>query len=215
MNIQLQKKLWSIAAKPPLISEFLIVPEWKTPCDIKKYFSGEIQSYCLELGSGWGEVAIRLALENPNIGFVLMEKKKDRIQNTLRKIQQKNLINIRIISVNFNWFLKEIFSPLTFDWIILNFPDPWPKKKHKKNRTISEDFLNLIWSILKPNGKFQFATDYGPYARQVISIFRKMNQKFSFTEEYSFSRKIFPVSKFESMKIREGKRIYYLERTKQ
>ncbi len=214
LDIHLQEKLWSIASKPPVISEFLIVPEWKTPCDIVGFFPKEITSYCLELGSGWGEVAVELAAKNPQIGFVLMEKKKERIQETLHQIRGKKLQNIRIISVNFNWFLGEIFKPSSFDWIIMNFPDPWPKKKHRKNRTISPGFLGLLSEILKPKGRFQFATDYGPYARQAISALRKMQNIFSCTIEYSFSRKDFPVSKFEKMKIREGKKIYYLDRFK-
>lgn len=214
LDVHLQQKLWSIASRPPVTSEFLIVPEWKTPCDIVSYFPNEISTYCLELGSGWGEVAIELASKNPKTGFVLMEKKRERIQETLHKIRGKKIQNIRMISVNFNWFLSEIFKPSSFDWIIMNFPDPWPKKKHRKNRTITPDFLRLIATILKPGGKFQFATDYGPYGRRAIACFRNMNELFSYSKEYSFLRKDFPISKFEKMKIRDGKKIYYLERTK-
>ena len=94
LDIQLQKKLWDIAVKPPLKSEYLIIPEWKEPVDVQKKFSKETDSFCLELGSGWGEVAIELAKNNPSTGFILMEKRKDRIQETVHKIINNKLNNI-------------------------------------------------------------------------------------------------------------------------
>ena len=148
------------------------------------------------------------------MGFVLMEKKKERIQETIQQILRKKICNIRILSVNFNWFLENLFFPNSFDRVILNFPDPWPKKKHRKNRTFSKKFMETISSIMKPNGQFQFATDHGPYARRAILVLRKMENIFSYKNEYSFSREIFPASKFETMKKKEGKKIYYLERIK-
>ncbi len=72
-----------------------------------------------------------------------------------------------------------------------------------------------IHSLLKPNGNILFATDYGPYARRCISLFRKIKGYEWEGLEYSFARnESLPLSFFETEKQKEGKRIYYLERKK-
>ncbi len=173
-----------------------------------------MESLCLELGSGWGEVAITLASENPRTGYLLMEKKIDRIKATELKRKELGLENIRYMTTNFQWFFAELLEKEIFDTIIINFPDPWPKRRHHKNRAVQEPFLQDIYQLLKPNGTLLFATDYGPYARKTILLFRKLKHLFTYELEYEFERLNFPVSFFETEKRNEGKRIYYLKRKK-
>ncbi len=59
-------------------------------------------------------------------------------------------------------FLDE--SPESF-WneIWLQFPDPWPKVRHEKNRLLTSDFLNDIIRLLRPQGRFCFRSDCRQY----------------------------------------------------
>ena len=110
--------------------------------------------------------------------------------------------------------MKDLFSANSIDTILLNFPDPWPKNKHHKNRTIQMDFLEDLFQILKPGGRFLFATDHFGYARWTIRKLRAF-QKFRWDSfEYSFQRPNLPISSFEKEKMELGKRIFYLERSK-
>ncbi|TGK21078.1 tRNA (guanosine(46)-N7)-methyltransferase TrmB [Leptospira fluminis] len=212
MTEDFRKKLWNIAGGIPFDSEYFlrILPESK----LKKsdLFASDFGTYYLELGSGWGEVAIELAQTHPEIGYVLMEKKADRIRKTIKAASRLKLTNVKILSVNFNWFLEDIFADGSFEEILLNFPDPWPKKRHHKHRTLSPRFLDSIHRLLVPGGRFRFATDYGPYARKGIGYFRRDPRFRSVGAEYSLFRKDFPVSYFEKTKREEGSRIYYLDR---
>lgn len=208
------EKLWGIASRLPFESPYLIELKKENPIDPKKIFQEPINQFVLELGSGWGEVAIELARKNPNTGYILMEKNRDRLQVTIREIKKYELPNIKLICCNFNWFLKELFLKESFDKIILNFPDPWPKKKHWHNRTINAEFLETIHSLLKSKGIFLFATDHGGYGRVAIRTFRKSSSFRAIGSEYVFIRKEFPISKFEREKQIENKTIYYLEREK-
>lgn len=181
--------------------------------NIKNEFQNNLEKFSLELGSGWGEVAISQAIANPTTGYVLLEKKMKRINSTIKLIKKLRIENIRIIPANFNFFLRELFLPNQFNEIILNFPDPWPKKKHWKNRTVNANFLDVLYTLLVVNGQFHFASDYGPYARKVISFFRN-DPRFSHSIEYSFSRDFLPPSKFEEKRKKLVPRIYYITRTK-
>jgi tRNA (guanine-N7-)-methyltransferase len=47
-------------------------------------------------------------------------------------------------------------------WI--NFPDPWPKKRHAKRRLIQPAFAALLARRLVPGGSLDVATDHEGYA---------------------------------------------------
>lgn len=215
VSSEIQEKLWKFTTNSSYSTTYLLKPiERGKKIDLRSYFPPEISNLVLELGSGWGEVAIELAKSQPNTGFLLMEKKINRIIATEKLRENANLKNIRYMTVNFQWFFSELLEKELFDTVIINFPDPWPKRKHHKNRLMTEPMLTQISELLKPGGKILFATDYGPYARKTISLFRKNKNFFWKEAEYSFTRPNFPTSYFESEKKGEGKRIYYLERIK-
>lgn len=208
-----RQKLWSIAAGYRAESHYFLPIERDTFLTSAQLFAGrEMKYYVLELGAGWGEVALQMAAENPDVGFVLMEKNRGRVRYAVSRLQAEKINNVQFIPINFHWFLTELFKPNLFEQVLLNFPDPWPKKKHHKHRTVNSSFLDSLAYLLRPEGKFLFATDYGPYARQVIRLFRG-DGRFSYPQqEYTFERHPIPVSAFEKEKQNEGKCIYYLER---
>lgn len=209
---ELKEKLWEISLSFPKLSKNIYTFKKNTPIKTNELFSDSCEKFILELGSGWGEVAIELALTNPNFGFVLMEKKASRIDYTLKKIEEKEINNIRIIPINFNWFLCELFEAEKFDEVILNFPDPWPKNKHHKHRTVNLQFLDKLHYLLKPKGLFRFATDHEPYAKEVIRLFDQ-DERFDYkNEKFGFSRPSFPKSIFEMDSIKINRKVYYIER---
>lgn len=207
----LEQKLWSIAGGIPFASEYFLQASPARKLKKENLFPKEFETYFLELGSGWGEVAISMALKRPNTGFVLMEKKFDRIRHTMRAIERNKLENVKILCVNFNWFLEDVFEENVFSEILLNFPDPWPKKRHHKKRTMNPKFLHSLETLLPIGGKFSFATDYGPYARKAIRLFRDSSSFQPEQFELRLERSEIPVSHFERKKREEGKRIYFID----
>ncbi len=214
MTSDFRQKQWNIVTRIPFPSDYFLKVQPGSKLKKGDLFSSEFGTYYLELGSGWGEVAVELAKSNPNTGFILMEKKPDRIRQTMRELAKWEIQNVKLLSVNFNWFLEEIFEESVFDEILLNFPDPWPKRRHHKHRTLSPRFLDTVYILLKQGGKFHFATDYGPYARKAIHFFRNDSRFKPDRAEFSLVRENFPVSHFEQTKRELGSRIYYLDRVK-
>lgn len=99
---------------------------------------------CLEIGCGKGKFLTEMALKNPNINYIGIEKSDSVL---VRAIEKKLTSNIRFILMNAEE-LNNVFGH-EIDTLYLNFSDPWPKKKHHKRRLTSKSFLELYDSIFK------------------------------------------------------------------
>ena len=66
--------------------------------------------------------------------------------------------------------MEECIAPDSLDRVQLYFPDPWHKKKHHKRRIVQPQFLQLIRRKLKVAGCLHIATDWEPYAEQMLEL---------------------------------------------
>jgi tRNA (guanine-N7-)-methyltransferase len=112
----------------------------------------------VELGTGKGDFITQMAEKNPQINFVGLEMEAEVVLKAARKIDEKNLSNVKIIVFNVN-NIEEIFAENEIDRLYINFCDPWPKKKHAKRRLTYITFLQKYKKILKPSGEIHFKTD--------------------------------------------------------
>ena len=173
-SVSLQKKLFQIASRPRKYYEHPAVIHWKEfrALEPAELFARQDSPRVLELGSGWGEFAIAWASQHRDQDMVAMEIKPDRIVATLKRLDALKLENLRILPVNFSWFLSELFPAHCFDTVFVNFPDPWPKKRHWKHRLVQPDFPPAIHSLMRGSGLLHIATDHGPYSRRILQRFR-------------------------------------------
>ena len=123
----------------------------------RKLFGNENPLY-VELGTGKGDFICKTAEINPAINFVGLEMEAEVVLKAARKIDEKNLHNVKIIVFNIN-NIEEIFAENEIDRLYINFCDPWPKKKHAKRRLTYITFLQKYKKILKPEGEIHFKTD--------------------------------------------------------
>ena len=93
----------------------------------------------LEIGMGKGQFLINMALNNPNINFIGIEKFDSVMVRTLEKMANYELNNIKVIKIDASDIL-DVFDD-EISKIYLNFSDPWPKRRHAKKRLTSEVFL--------------------------------------------------------------------------
>ena len=125
----------------------------------RKLFSEDLsRELFVELGMGKGDFITALAEKNPDKDFVGLEMEKEVVLKAARKIQEKNLKNIRLAVFDINK-ISEIFAPGEIDKLYINFCDPWPKKRHAKRRLTYVKFLDMYKKILKPCGEIHFKTD--------------------------------------------------------
>lgn len=122
-----------------------------------KFFGNENPLY-VELGTGKGDFICQMAEKNPEINFIGLEMEAEVVLKAARKIDEKNLKNVKIIVFDIN-HVEEIFAENEIDRLFINFCDPWPKKRHAKRRLTYITFLQKYQKILKPNGEIHFKTD--------------------------------------------------------
>lgn len=111
-------------------------------CDF--YYDGIFDNdnkICLEIGMGKGQFILNMALNNPNINFIGVEKYSSVLSVAIKKISKYKLNNLKVLAGDIvsidDLFYKKI------DTIYLNFSDPWPKDRHAKRRLTSFNYLKV------------------------------------------------------------------------
>lgn len=101
----------------------------------------------VEIGMGKGDFIIGMALANPSINFIGIEKFDSVLVRAVQKLESLDIPNLRLIRMDAldinNVFDKEISC------IYLNFSDPWPKERHSRRRLTSNVFLSKYDSVFK------------------------------------------------------------------
>lgn len=167
----------------------------------------------LEIGSGWGEFTLENASLHPSSLIIAVEKKRHRIIESIKKQKSLGITNIRWLVLDVQWFFNEVFEKDTFDKIIINYPDPWPKKRHHKHRFVHEERIMDLQKLIKGNGILEFATDYYEYAREVMMLLESSQEWQNLNDPLTLLSEIpqRPVSYFQQLKLKEGFPSYFLQ----
>jgi tRNA (guanine-N7-)-methyltransferase len=125
-----------------------------------------------EVGCGHGHFLAAYATAHPEQLYVGIDISADRIARAERKAQRARLKNVQFILADADDFLAAMPGQARFSAIYILFPDPWPKRRHHKNRVIRPEFLAQV-AVKAPKGtSLYFRTDHEPYFRNVVSIVR-------------------------------------------
>jgi tRNA (guanine-N7-)-methyltransferase len=125
----------------------------------------------IELGCGDASFLLELARRHPETNFIGIERLLGRITKLDRKGRRAGLSNLRGVRIESSYFLQYLLPPRSASAIHIYFPDPWPKKRHQKNRLINERFPALARAALAPRGKVFLRTDNAPYFSQMTEVF--------------------------------------------
>jgi len=160
----------------------------------------------LEIGSGRGEFISLKSLVLWNKNFLGLELKDKRIDDTLKKLDLGHHRNVRLLRLLVDEKITNCIPENSSERIYINHPDPWPKKRHHKNRLIQPEFLDALYKILKFKGVIEINTDHLEYANWIIDVFNKRND-YKIMCENGFSK--IPaeghiVTHFEEKKRKEG-----------
>lgn len=125
----------------------------------------------IEYCSGNGAWIIEKAKCCPNINWVAVEKRFDRVQKIWSKMHNEQISNLLIVCGEALTFTKYYVPDKSFSHLYVNFPDPWPKGRHKKNRLLSEPFISEMARVSTADAKAVIVTDHEQYAESICNAF--------------------------------------------
>ncbi len=121
-------------------------------------FFGNKAPIRIEVGMGKGKFISTLAMQNPEVNYIGIEKYSSVLIRAIDKRIEKNIENLYFLRFDAVDIL-DIFDEGEIDRIYLNFSDPWPKDRHAKRRLTSKEYLKKYNIILKKDGIVEFKTD--------------------------------------------------------
>ena len=152
------------AAEDPCFLDVDEYPEWQSQF-------GNSQPIKLEIGFGMGDFLIEMATREPHSNFVGIDFSQNGIRKIMARIKNLQLNNIRVVYGDVREKIPLLFENGELDTVYINFPDPWPKKRHFKRRLIKPALVKLIARKLAPAGHVYLATDSEPYALEILEYF--------------------------------------------
>jgi tRNA (guanine-N7-)-methyltransferase len=125
----------------------------------------------VELGCGDTSFLADYARRHPERNFVGVERLLGRMRKLDRKGRRAGLTNLRGVQIESSYFLRYLLPPHSAFALHVYFPDPWPKKRHHKNRLINESFPRLAQGALVAGGEVYLRTDDADYFAQMTGVF--------------------------------------------
>lgn len=158
----------------------------------------------LEIGFGMGEATAHIARVRPDDNFLCCEVHEPGVGALLKRIGEQGLSNIRILQHDAVEVIDHMLPERSLDGVHIFFPDPWHKKKHNKRRLIQAPLVAKLAARLKPGGYLHCATDWQPYAEQMLQVLSAepmlQNTATGFAPQPDYR----PLTKFENRGLRLG-----------
>jgi tRNA (guanine-N(7)-)-methyltransferase len=166
----------------------------------------------LEIGFGRGDALLATAVAHPDYDLLGVEVYRPGVGNLLLRLEAQELANVRVICNDAVEVFKRQIPDASLDAVHLFFPDPWPKKRHRKRRIVQAPFVTLVGRCLKVGGRLHMATDWEDYADQMMEV---ATQAPAFANVYgnnTFAQRPAsrPLTKFEQRGERLGHKIWDL-----
>lgn len=141
------------------------------PLDLNSLFGREAPR-TVEIGFGNGEHLASLAAAHPERDYLGIEVHRPGVGRLMLALESRGLTNVRVSSHDAVEVLQRQIAPESLDEVLILFPDPWPKKRHHKRRLIQPAFVERVASRLRPGGLLRLATDWQPYAEEMLATLR-------------------------------------------
>ncbi len=124
----------------------------------------------LEIGFGMGDYLHHRVTAEPQRDFLGVEVHRPGVGRLLNRVHAEGARNLRVAVHDAVEVLRDWLPPESLDEVVIQFPDPWHKKRHHKRRLIQPEFVRRVVSRLRPGGELWLATDWAPYAEHMLGV---------------------------------------------
>ena len=186
-----------------------VLPHQNTPLDLHTVFGREAPRV-VEIGFGMGLATAEIAAGAVDTDFIGIEVHAPGVGALLQRIEALGLANLRIVQHDAVAVLEQMFAPASLAGVHLFFPDPWHKTKHHKRRLVQAEFVALVASRLQPGGLLHCATDWQPYAEQMLEVLSQEPLLENTADGYAPRPDHRPLTKFEQRGLTLGHGVWDL-----
>jgi tRNA (guanine-N7-)-methyltransferase len=191
--------------------EHLIQPDPFDGIDLPRAF-GRTAPIEVEIGFGKDTFLIDLARTQPEVDHLGIEYSRRRAIAFLNKAYQRGVRNVRAMRVHAAIVLSRLLPVEGIRAIHVLFPDPWPKKRHHKNRLIQPPFARSVHRSLELGGTLTLATDDVSYREQMLDV---MEAHGAFVNEFGSRAWVpmipgHPKTIFEERWLRRGRSVHFM-----
>jgi tRNA (guanine-N7-)-methyltransferase len=151
-------------------------PDWRVDLERARelgwqaLFAGDVAAplpLVVEIGFGRGEFLLDQAARHPAQAFVGVEYSPKRVLKMARRLARSELRNVRLVQAPAERLVAEALADGAVSCFWINFPDPWPKKRHFKRRLVQAGLVAQLARRLVPGGRLEIATDHEGYAEWI------------------------------------------------
>ena len=164
----------------------------------------------LEIGFGMGTATAAVAAAQPDTDFIGIEVHGPGVGALLKLIGEQQLSNVRVLRHDAVEVLLNMVAPTSLAGIHIWFPDPWHKLKHNKRRLIQAPFVAQLVQFLAPGGYLHCATDWEPYAQQMLQVLQAEPGLVNTSENFAPRPAWRPLTKFEDRGLKLGHGVWDL-----
>ncbi|MEO8296833.1 MAG: tRNA (guanosine(46)-N7)-methyltransferase TrmB [Burkholderiales bacterium] len=186
-----------------------VLPLQPTPLDYPAVFGRQAPTV-LEIGFGMGDATAQIAAARPDTDFIGVEVHVPGVGALLKRIGELGLSNLRIVQADAVQVLRDMIAPASLAGVHIFFPDPWHKNKHNKRRLIQPAFITSLITRLAPGGYLHCATDWQPYAEQMLEVLSAEPGLVNTAAGYAERPDYRPLTKFEARGLRLGHGVWDL-----
>lgn len=123
-----------------------------------------------EIGFGVGDYLLARAQAEPGTDFIGAEVHRPGVGFLLSRAAAAALTNLRVYTDDAVEVLDRCVADASLDELVVQFPDPWHKKRHHKRRLVQAAFAASAVRVLRPGGHLLLATDWAPYADWMLDV---------------------------------------------
>jgi tRNA (guanine-N7-)-methyltransferase len=164
----------------------------------------------LEIGFGMGDATAQVAAAQPASNFIGIEVHAPGVGALLKRIGELGLCNLRLLQHDAVEVLDSMIPLQSLAGVHIWFPDPWHKKRHHKRRLIQPEFVARLAARLAPGGYLHCATDWQPYAEQMLEVLAAEPTLANSSAGYAPRPPWRPQTKFETRGLKLGHGVWDL-----
>jgi tRNA (guanine-N7-)-methyltransferase len=124
----------------------------------------------VEVGPGKGTFLLAAATARPDVFFLGVEAAPSYARYAADRLARAGATNGLLLCDNARVFLEDRVPPAAVDAFHVYYPDPWPKRRHRRRRFFGPGAAEALARGLKDAGLLFVATDSTAYFGEIVTL---------------------------------------------